>query len=185
MDYHLTWSETASFDLESIRRFLSARSTKASEKIISAIMDSVQLLRTQPFLGQVYTGDHSVTTREIVCRKYRIFYSVDEKLETVAILTIWHGQIYRYEFSLKLAGQVTATRASHRGPGPASHSPSVLPLIVSGASPLAHILTLRRRARANGLRPLSVLRRNCLPMQWMQKSANSKTGLVCVYRRCL
>jgi toxin ParE1/3/4 len=91
MDYEVVWSEPAAEQLEEIVRYIANDSVSAAEKIRIEILDHVELLARLPFSGPVYEADRKGRTREILCRKYRIFYRVDEAAHRVDILTVWHG----------------------------------------------------------------------------------------------
>jgi plasmid stabilization system protein ParE len=91
MDYEVVWSEPAAEQLEEIIRYIANDNASAAEKVRIEIMDHVELLARLPFIGPVYEADRKGRTREILCRKYRIFYRVDEAARRVDILTVWHG----------------------------------------------------------------------------------------------
>jgi plasmid stabilization system protein ParE len=91
MDYQVVWSEPARSDLEERITFLAERSPRAAERLLAAINKQVNLLASQPLLGSVYGGDHRGTSRQIICKKHRVFYRVDESREVVEILAVWHG----------------------------------------------------------------------------------------------
>jgi len=51
----------------------------------------VEILATFPHIGPRYPRGRQSRVREIVCRRYRIFYRVIEERKVVEILTVWHG----------------------------------------------------------------------------------------------
>jgi toxin ParE1/3/4 len=90
-EYQVVWTEPAVADLEAISAFLEQASPSAAEKIRAEIVEHVEILRSFPLIGPRYPRDRRGLTREIVCRKYRIFYRVVEEAKRVEVLTIWHG----------------------------------------------------------------------------------------------
>jgi len=91
VDYQVIWTESASDDLESIVTQLAQVNPAAAERIGNAILKHVEVLRAFPRIGPRYAKDPHRGIREILCGKYRIFYRVIEKSQSVEILTVWHG----------------------------------------------------------------------------------------------
>lgn len=70
------WSENALNDLDVIFDFLSEKSVKAAEKIISALLSSTSQLETFPESGQKQENiSSSKTYRYLVEEDYKIIYS--------------------------------------------------------------------------------------------------------------
>ena len=91
MDYTIIWSLPAQLELREIVDYIAYDSEPAAQKIHAEIDSVVRNLTRLPFSGAVSEKDISGSTRETLCRKYRIFYEVDESNQTVMILTIWHN----------------------------------------------------------------------------------------------
>lgn len=91
MDYEIAWTEPAVADLEAIVRYLARRSQNAAESVRADILSHVETLARFPFIGPVYAPAPSGRIHEIVCQCYRIFYRINEPLQRVEILTIWHA----------------------------------------------------------------------------------------------
>jgi toxin ParE1/3/4 len=89
--FEIIWTETASADLESIVAHLAEKSPDAAEKTANSIVNHVEVLRTFPQIGPRYAKDPRRRVREVLCGKYRIFYRLNEQLNAVEILTVWHG----------------------------------------------------------------------------------------------
>jgi plasmid stabilization system protein ParE len=77
--------------LEAIVRYIAQDSTSAAEALRREMLEHAELLARLPHVGPLYEKDRSGRTREIVCRKYRIFYRTDDRSRRVEILTVWHG----------------------------------------------------------------------------------------------
>lgn len=91
MDFQIVWTEPALADLEAILRYVATHDSAAAEELRVELLGSVATLQRFPFLGPVYERDRTGRSREIVCRRYRIFYRVDEVAKRVEVLTIWHS----------------------------------------------------------------------------------------------
>jgi toxin ParE1/3/4 len=91
MDFELSWTEPAADELEAIGDYIGQHSPAAAERTITAILNRVELLKTVPLMGRVYSKDPSGRTREVICGNYRIFYRVLEDAGRVEILTVWHS----------------------------------------------------------------------------------------------
>lgn len=91
MDYTVIWSLPALLELREIVDYIALDSEPATQKVHAEIDAAVRSLTRMPFSGAVYEKDSSGSTRETLCRKYRIFYEVDGLNKTVMVLSIWHG----------------------------------------------------------------------------------------------
>jgi plasmid stabilization system protein ParE len=91
VDFEITWTESASADLESIVNYLARISPDVAEKTANAVLNHIEVLRTFPRIGPRYAKDPHRQVREVLCGKYRIFYRLDEPRKLVEILTVWHG----------------------------------------------------------------------------------------------
>ncbi len=91
MDFEVVWTEPALADLEAAVRRTAEQSTAAAEALRVELLGPVEVLARFPFLGPAYERDRTGRAREIVCRKYRIFYRVQEPQRRVEVLTVWHG----------------------------------------------------------------------------------------------
>ena len=77
MDHEVVWSEPALADLEAALRIAAAVDVAVAEKLRVELLGTVATLRRFPFLGPAYERDDTGRVREIVCRRYRVFYRVD------------------------------------------------------------------------------------------------------------
>jgi plasmid stabilization system protein ParE len=91
VDFEISWTESATADLESIVDHLAGISAEVAEKTANAILNHVEVLRTFPRIGPRYAKDPHRQVREVLCGKYRIFYRLNEQHKLVEILTVWHG----------------------------------------------------------------------------------------------
>jgi len=91
MDFKIIWTDSAISDLEEICTYISHDNRAAAERIGRGILDHIKILEAFPLIGPSYPRRSSGALREIVYRKYRIFYEVSETQKSVHILRIWHG----------------------------------------------------------------------------------------------
>jgi plasmid stabilization system protein ParE len=91
VDLQIIWTEPAVANLEAIVRHVAEDNPGAAEKLRLELLKTVEILAQFPFIGPAYQRDRSGRTREILCRRYRIFYRVQESANRVEILSVWHG----------------------------------------------------------------------------------------------
>lgn len=91
MDFQIVWTEPALDEFESIVRFAASNNPSWAETLRDELLGTVATLGRFPFLGPIYERDQTGRTREVMCRKYRVFYRVDEAAARVEVLTIWHS----------------------------------------------------------------------------------------------
>jgi plasmid stabilization system protein ParE len=93
----IIWTVEAVRWLDEIHAYIASDNKAAAEGVVSGIFDKVQLLATQPRLGQRYELISDREVREILFGHYRIAYLVRSE-ERIEILGIFHAamEIERY-----------------------------------------------------------------------------------------
>jgi toxin ParE1/3/4 len=91
MDFKVIWTDSAIADLREICDYVAQENPPAAEKAGRGILDHVKILESFPLIGPAYPRRSRGTIREIVYRKYRIFYEVVDKPKRVHVLRVWHG----------------------------------------------------------------------------------------------
>lgn len=91
MAYQIMWTDPAIQDLEDIVRYLSTRNPQAAETFASNLWDKVDLLATQPYMGEVFPSPDLAIRRQILVRPYRVFYRVVEAIHRIEILHVRHS----------------------------------------------------------------------------------------------
>jgi toxin ParE1/3/4 len=91
MDFKVIRPESAIADLKDICEYIALDNRSAAGTVGRGILDHVKILETFPFVGPAYPRRSNGSVREIVYRKYRIFYDVTDKPKSVHILRVWHG----------------------------------------------------------------------------------------------
>lgn len=97
MEGEIAWTEKASTDLRDIFDYISEHNPTAAAKVVDAIVDRVELLKTVPRMGRFYVTRDGQEIRTLVSGKYRIFYAVAEN--RVEILTVRHSARQEPDFS--------------------------------------------------------------------------------------
>jgi toxin ParE1/3/4 len=90
-EYEIVWTLPAERDLEAIARYIAQRNPTAAARLVKAIVAEVSRLRAFPYLGSAYPPGSTSRNRELIYRKYRIFYRVVEAARRVEVLTVWHS----------------------------------------------------------------------------------------------
>ena len=91
MDFEVIWTEPALVDLEAVIQKAVEHDRATAQELREALLESVNILVRFPSIGPIFERDLSRRTREILCRKYRIFYRVRETDRRVEILSVRHG----------------------------------------------------------------------------------------------
>ena len=91
MVHEVAWTDAALADLEVIGRYVSEHSPAAADKLRTDLIGSVKVLADFPTIGPVYEADPTGETREILCHRYRIFYTFVRSESRVEILAVRHG----------------------------------------------------------------------------------------------
>jgi toxin ParE1/3/4 len=91
MDFKIVWADSAIADLKDICDYIAIDNRSAAQRTGRGILDHVKILETFPLIGPAYPRRSTGAVREIVFRRFRIFYEVAEKPKSVRILRIWHG----------------------------------------------------------------------------------------------
>jgi plasmid stabilization system protein ParE len=74
-----------------VHAYLGQFNEAAAERVTTAIMERVELLKAVPKLGAVYPKGLQGPYRVIISGRYRIFYRVLESSHRIDILLVWHG----------------------------------------------------------------------------------------------
>jgi len=89
MDYQVIWSPLARDDLRSITRALAARDPDAAQRIGFAIIDATKRLSLLPRHGRKVPEFGWDTLRELVFRRYRIIYRLNDEKRSLEIVRVW------------------------------------------------------------------------------------------------
>ena len=91
MDYKIIFSEPAIDDLEGIVRFISKDNQEAGARFGGKLIDSVRHLAKFPRFGRVVPEQKDENIREIISKRYRIFYRVKDEIRVVEVIRFWHA----------------------------------------------------------------------------------------------
>ena len=84
------WTEVASSDLESIRRYIARDKPVASNLWIDRLIKRAHAAAESPWLGRVVPEFRLNNVREVFLRSYRIIYRVVD--EGILVLSVSHGR---------------------------------------------------------------------------------------------
>lgn len=91
MEFKIVWSEPAIAHLAETVRYVAHDDPAAALRVGQDILQSVKVLEHFPFIGPAYKPRQDPRVRFIVARNHRIFYRVQEPLQLVEVLAVWHG----------------------------------------------------------------------------------------------
>ena len=91
MDYRLTWSPTARFDLRDIFAYIAEDNPTAAGKFIRSLFHAVERLPSFPESGRVVPEFHDPTIREVIRRPCRIVYRIKASSGLIEIARVWHA----------------------------------------------------------------------------------------------
>lgn len=85
----IIWTETASDDIEGIRKYISKDSVFYANQFIKKLIDSTLKLEKFPEIGKPLPELPQLPYKEIIYKKYRIIYRFNK--EYIYILTVHHS----------------------------------------------------------------------------------------------
>ncbi len=85
----VVWTKEALERLNEIEEFIGINNPKRAEAFINYLIDSGESISDNPNLGRVVPDFANTKLREIIVKKYRIVYRVNE--QTIEILTVFEG----------------------------------------------------------------------------------------------
>lgn len=91
MAFEIEWTGPARAQFSEIVASIRTDNPLAAERFSSALFRRVQMLGQFPRSGAVYLRRRGRETRQIVYRKYRVFYRVRPRLRRIEVLAVWHG----------------------------------------------------------------------------------------------
>jgi toxin ParE1/3/4 len=99
MAFQVKWTHGAEQSLETIHDQIAESDPDAASRFLEGVFETTDLLERLPFIGARYEARGRRTrVREILYRRYRIFYRVDEPRQVVYIMLVWHSARDEPEF---------------------------------------------------------------------------------------
>lgn len=89
-NYRIVMSALAYSDLQSIHKYISKDSANHAAKMIERILDSIQLLVSEPHHTIVEFPRRPRPARKLPVQSYVVYYEIHE-VDRVRILRVWHG----------------------------------------------------------------------------------------------
>jgi len=91
MAYQIVWTVKSSEDIEAIVRYVARENPQAASELGRGIYERVQMLIQFPDAGRVVPEIGQSDWRELIYRKYRIVYHVNQRAEAIEIARVWHA----------------------------------------------------------------------------------------------
>ena len=86
----IKWTNSALRDLKQIHKYISEDSEYYADRLISKLVERVDILEKLPFSGRTVPEKEDETIRELIEGNYRIFYKVKNE-NNILILRIHHS----------------------------------------------------------------------------------------------
>ena len=88
----IRWTQEAAAWLEDIYRYIAQDNPRAAQRVVNAIYERVQLLKTFPQLGHRHRSEPEGEIRILFYGHYRIAYLVRDPL-TIEVLGVFHSAL--------------------------------------------------------------------------------------------
>ena len=88
MDYKVVWTDPAIENLKNIVTYISEDNPTAAKNIGLGIYEHVNILSSFPFITPIYAKSSEGEIRQIIFKRYRIFYRVRSDKPFVDILHV-------------------------------------------------------------------------------------------------
>ena len=85
----IRWSIGSLEDIESISSYIAHDYPEKANEIVKGIVSKIEELKQFPRIGRKFPDKDDERIREIIFKKYRIVYEINEDI--IEILTIAHG----------------------------------------------------------------------------------------------
>lgn len=85
----IRWSIGALEDIESISSYIAHDYPEKASEIVKGIVEKIEKLKNFPRIGRKFPDRDDDRIREIIFKKYRIVYEINE--DVIEILVISHG----------------------------------------------------------------------------------------------
>src|SRR5690606_17877504 len=92
MKLEIIWSDFAEKQLDEIFEYYNKKaSTKVARRLIKNLLNEPKILIKNPFIGQMedLLQDRTTTYRYLICKNYKIIYSVDQEIGFIRIADIF------------------------------------------------------------------------------------------------
>ncbi len=91
MGFKVIITESATEDLSQIVSYAARNNSAAAMRLGYALLARFQVLERYPFFGRVLPEHDGVEWRELIYKKWRLIYRVDERNKIIHAARIWHG----------------------------------------------------------------------------------------------
>jgi len=91
MAFQIVWSQSALADLRAIVRYIARDDSGTAERFGRMMISKVESIAEFPRTGRIVPEFRQDDLREIIVPPYRIVYGIDDSLNKLTILRVWHG----------------------------------------------------------------------------------------------
>ena len=91
MAFRIIWTETATDDLHTIVRYIASDDPDAARRIGARILDRIDDAATFQLAGRMVPEKEDPGIREVLLNPYRLIYTVDESMQVLHLVRIWHA----------------------------------------------------------------------------------------------
>ena len=88
----IEWTDEALTWLEEIHAYIAKENRAAASRVVQAIYEKVQALRSFPRMGYVYPNNEGLEVRIVLYGHYRIAYWVQDDTH-ITVLGVFHGAL--------------------------------------------------------------------------------------------
>lgn len=91
MDFKVVWSRSSVADLRDLVRYIAEDDRGAAERFGRLIISKMEAEMTFPRIGRIVPEFREDSLREIIVAPYRVVYEIEDRLNTLTVLRVWHG----------------------------------------------------------------------------------------------
>lgn len=91
MDFKVVWSKIAVADLRDLVRYIAEDDRQVAERFGNLIVSKIEGATKFPRIGRMVPEFREDTLREIIVAPYRVVYEIDDDLNKLTVLRVWHG----------------------------------------------------------------------------------------------
>ena len=91
MGYRIDWAKSALADLQDIVRYIALDDPAAAFRYGGRIIAKIESVATFPRSGKIVREFGEDTIRELVLPPCRIIYELNDSLQLLTVLRVWHG----------------------------------------------------------------------------------------------
>lgn len=91
MDFKVVWSKSAVADLRDLVRYIAEDDRAVADRFGELIISKMEGTMKFPRIGRKVPEFREDRLREIIVTPYRVVYEIEDRLNTLTVLRVWHG----------------------------------------------------------------------------------------------